>query len=137
MGPQASAAQRAPSPALPLTALPPGLAMGPAVQNPQSAAAALQQAGLAAPAQPGQQVWQQPPDQGAALLAHLQSQARSSMGQMRPQDPSGMQAGMFHCTSQDHWSQCSTFSPKSQSSAPVYDHVSDVPPCLLQRCGSV
>ena len=82
-------AQRVPSPALPLTALPPGLARSAAPQNPQNAAAALQQAGLAAPAQPGQQAW--PADQGASLLAHLQSQARSNMGQMRPQDPSGVQ----------------------------------------------
>ena len=93
VGLQASTAQRAPSPALPLMALPPGLPMGAAPQHPQSAAAALQQAGLAAPAQPGQQGW--PADQGATLLAHLQSQARSNMGQMRPQDPSGMRAHLL------------------------------------------
>ena len=123
VGSQASTAQRAPSPALPLTALPPGLAIGPAAPHPQSAAAALQQAGLAAPAQPGQQPWQQPPDQGTALLAHLQSQARSNMGQMCPQDPSGVQTDLLRCTSQDHWSRCTTSSPESQRSAPVYDHV--------------
>ena len=92
-------AQRAPSPALPLTALPPGLAMGAApAPNPQSTAAALQQAGLAPPAaQPAQQPLQQqwPADQGAALLAHLQNQARSNAAHMRPQDPSGTMADML------------------------------------------
>ncbi len=92
-------AQRAPSPALPLTALPPGLAMGAApAPSPQSAAAALQQAGLAPPAaqpvqQPVQQQW--PTDQGAALLAHLQNQARSNAAQMRPHDPSGTRADVL------------------------------------------
>ena len=59
----------------------------------QSMAAALQQAGLAAGPMPGwaglQGQQQRPTDQGAALLAHLQNQARTSMGQMRPQEPSG------------------------------------------------
>lgn len=85
-------AHRAPSPALPFSAPPPGLGDNAAAQNPQSLAAALQQAGLGAAAQPGQQ--QRPNDQGAALLAHLQNQARSNAAQMRPQDPSGIQLGV-------------------------------------------
>ena len=63
------------------------------MQSSQSMAAALQQAGLAAGPVPGwaglQGQQQRPTDQGAALLAHLQNQARTSMGQMRPQEPSG------------------------------------------------
>lgn len=86
--PPPAAVQRPPSPAVPASAPAPGLAEGAARQSAQSLAAALQQAGLAAGPQPGQQ--QRPGDQGAALLAHLQNQARSNMGQMRPQDPTGV-----------------------------------------------
>ena len=85
-----------PMPRRPALMPPPGLGGPPPVQSSQSMAAALQQARLAAGPVPGWaglqgqgQQQQQPTDQGAALLAHLQNQARTSMGQMRPQEPSG------------------------------------------------
>lgn len=69
------------------------------MQSSLSTAAALQHVGLVAAAPPAaqpqqplqqQQLPQQPPmDQGSALLANLQNQARSRMGQLRPQDASG------------------------------------------------
>ena len=92
---QASMAQSMPDAAQPALMPPPGLGGPPPVQSSQSMAAALQQARLAAGPVPGwaglqgQGQQQQPTDQGAALLAHLQNQARTSMGQMRPQEPSG------------------------------------------------
>ena len=93
-------AQSMPDAALPASGPPPGMGGPPAGHSSQSMAAALQQAGLAAgpaPGWPGLQGQQQrPTDQGAALLAHLQNQARTSMGQMRPQDPSGEPLDLCH-----------------------------------------